>query len=594
MIPNDFINISILFLITMFPAFVCMGIGVYVLSANPRSDKHRVFFMYNVIIGLAGFFDFEFRSAHSLIDAIFWGELLSIWPFIVVAPLHFSLLISRKSDKQSKTSILVLLYASATIITIIGFVPGLLLKTPVLGQYGWYSQHSDKLLTAFILAWSISIALFAIILPYNAAKSEKRFLQKKQLQYIFWAYLFGYSIGIVFGLILPVLGFPVIEMDKIGMMISNIIIAYAIVNTGLFEFDAKSIAESVLKTMPAAVFVTDIKGSVQYVNNTSLNLIRKSQNEVIGTDISKYFSGQIFANTPEEKQNHDDHLLIFNEKPLPIYKTCTVIYDANEIYQGMLIIASDISEIKKIERQLVVALDHAEESNRLKSVFLANISHEIRTPMNAILGFSQLIDQGTAVSDKQRKFINLINKNVGNLLHIIDDLMEISKLESSKTKVQRTQFSVNELFLQAEAEFENIVLSNNKEHLLFKTKNIDKKIDAIVSDRSIIMRIISKLLENSVKFSEEGSIEIGYQSIEDTLAIFYLKDSGIGIPKEKSNIIFEPFRQSEDSFTRKYGGTGVSLTIAKRYVELLGGKIWVESEVSKGTTFYFSVPIWSK
>lgn len=214
--------------------------------------------------------------------------------------------------------------------------------------------------------------------------------------------------------------------------------------------------------------------------------------------------------------------------------------------------------------------------------------------MNAILGFAQLIDQGADVSEKQRKFLNLINKNIGNLLHIIDDLMEISKLETSKTKVQRSLFSVKDLLLEAESLFENITLANNKRHLAFKTRIIDNDKESIVSDRAIIMRIIGKLLENSVKFSEEGSIELGFQSIEETLAIFYIKDFGIGIPNEKCNVIFEPFRQSEDSFTRKYGGTGVSLTIAKRYVELLGGKIWVESEVSKGTIFYFSIPIWSK
>lgn len=584
--------LGIIFSLTMLPAFICMGIGVYVLSANPKCAKNRIFFLYNMLIGLFGFLDFQFRSSVTLEEAFLWNRLQCIWPFIVATPLHFSILISRRMESNIYKLLIPMLYISAAMVSVCVYLPDFFVMEPALGALGWYNRYANTLYSLPIYIWATFFAILAVLLPFLASKSEKRFLQKKQLHYIFWAYLFGFSIGIGTGLFLPALGWNIIEMDKVGMALSNIIIAYSIVKVGLFEYNAKTIAESVLKTMPAAVFVTDIKGNVQLVNSAALNFLKKSEHEVIGSDISKYFTGQIFSTN--ENENHDDKLIVPNEKPRPVYKTCTVIYDENEVFKGMLVIASDISDLKKIEQQLVIARDQAEESDRLKSVFLANISHEIRTPMNAILGFAQLIDQSAEISEKQKKFLNLINKNVGNLLHIIDDLMEISKLESSKTKVQRSIFSIKDLFLEAEATFENIRIANNKSHLGFETRFIGSEIENIVSDRAIIMRIVGKLIENSVKFSEEGNIELGFQSIEETLAIFYVKDYGIGIPSEKCSVIFEPFRQSEDSFTRKYGGTGVSLTIAKRYVELLGGKIWVESEVSKGTIFYFSIPIWSK
>lgn len=245
-----------IFSVTVLPAFICMGIGAYVLASNPQSAKNRVFFFYNLIIGLVGFFDFEFRTATGLSEALLWGKAQSIWPFIVAAPLHFSILICQKSDQKKSIFPIILLYISAAAACVVILISDLFLNSPIHGKYGWYSNFTNNIYSLIILAWAISIAVFAISLPYYAAKKEKRYLQRKQLRYIFTAYFFGYGIGLLFGLYIPAFGHRLIELDKVGMAISNIIIAYAVIKTGLFEYSAQSIADTVFKTMPAAEFTS--------------------------------------------------------------------------------------------------------------------------------------------------------------------------------------------------------------------------------------------------------------------------------------------------------------------------------------------------
>lgn len=546
--------------------------------------------MYNAIVAIVAFFDFQFRTASSLHDAEIWLSCQKIWPFMVATPVHFSLLQIKR--KHSKTKFyLIILYLSALGITIISSIPEWYQTTPKLNTFGWHSVYTNNYISVLILVWAIIVAFFATALPYRAYKKEKKYIAKKQFKFIFIAFLLGYSIGIISGLIIPLAGFPIVELDKVGIMISNIVIAYAMVTIGLFKYTPKTVADSVIRSMPAALFVTDIKGTIQLVNNTTLDILKQTRSSIEGTDINKYLSETNATNTTKQTE---DILKIDANNHIPVYKTSSILYDNGNTFQGLVTIVTDISHLKSTQKELKIAKDLAEESDKLKSVFLANISHEIRTPMNAILGFSQLIHHNEQISEKQQKFLNLINKNVNNLLHIIDDLVEISKLESSKTKIKRKPFQVEDLFKQLRTNFDNIAIENHKHNIKFVQRTIPQGHERIVSDKSVILKVLDKLIENSIKFTEEGTIELGYQVLEDTLALFYVKDSGVGIPKDKCKVIFEPFRQSEDSYTRKYGGTGVSLTIAHRYVSLLGGKIWVESEELTGTVFYFSVPIWAK
>lgn len=235
--------------------------------------------------------------------------------------------------------------------------------------------------------------------------------------------------------------------------------------------------------------------------------------------------------------------------------------------------------------ELILAKEKAEESDRLKSSFLANMSHEIRTPLNSIIGFSDLLFDPYFDSDQQAEFVNAIKQNGNNLLTIITDIMDISQIEAGQITIRRSDFSIEILLSEMYNEFDNSCKMKGLE-FRYSKPHVDSK---IVGDKDKIKRIISNLVSNAIKFTERGYIEVSCNIGADSVQ-FYVKDTGIGISKENHDIIFERFRQIEAANTRTYGGNGLGLAIAKQLVERMGGRITLESEIGKGTTFYFSVP----
>jgi len=258
---------------------------------------------------------------------------------------------------------------------------------------------------------------------------------------------------------------------------------------------------------------------------------------------------------------------------------------------GSFGISEDITDRKLAEFELLKAKDKAEESDRLKSAFLANMSHEIRTPMNGILGFADLLKEPNLSGDSQQEYIQVIQKSGIRMLNIINDIIDISKIESGQMEVNISETNVNDqtnyiyTFFKPEVE---------QKGLQFILKNALPNNEVILkTDREKIYAILTNLVKNAIKFTQKGSIEFGYNLKKDELE-FFIKDTGAGIPKDQINLIFERFRQGSESLSKQYEGSGLGLSISKAYIELLGGKIWVESEVGKGTTFYFTIPYDSK
>jgi signal transduction histidine kinase len=254
-------------------------------------------------------------------------------------------------------------------------------------------------------------------------------------------------------------------------------------------------------------------------------------------------------------------------------------------------LSESIGRIQKINVQLEQAKIKAEESDRLKSSFLQNMSHEIRTPLNAIMGFSDLLPGYFHDKEKITKFTGIIKQRGSDLLEIINDILDIAKIESGQLTVYEEEFNLNELFDEIEIYFNEHRIRNKKADIDFKfnvnCKNFPIK---VIIDGGKLKQIISNLLTNAFKFTKSGKVEIGCNLIEQNLLSFYVSDTGIGIPIEKQSTIFERFIQANPETTRLYGGTGLGLSIAKGLLNLLGGKIWVESELGKGSTFHFTFP----
>lgn len=259
--------------------------------------------------------------------------------------------------------------------------------------------------------------------------------------------------------------------------------------------------------------------------------------------------------------------------------------EENETFLAVLL---DVTHKKNSELELIKAKEKAEESDRLKSAFLANMSHEIRTPMNGILGFSGLLKDPHLTSEEQQNYIQIIEESGNRLLGIINDIIDISKIESNQVLPIINQTDINEqlqflfTFFKAETDKKNIKLISQ----ITETKGPF----FIETDREKVYAILTNLIKNAIKFTEIGRIEFGYK-INDLFIEFFVKDTGIGIPKEKQSAIFERFIQADSSDKRAFQGAGLGLAISKAYAEMLGGKIWLESTINMGTTFFFSIPL---
>lgn len=249
-----------------------------------------------------------------------------------------------------------------------------------------------------------------------------------------------------------------------------------------------------------------------------------------------------------------------------------------------------LQDVEEINIKLKQALEKATESDRLKSAFLSTISHELRTPLNAIIGFSEIIDKDVP-KEEIIDYVKMINKSGHNLFEIIEDILDITDIESRKSEIVKTEFQVNSIFDEIASVIESIKEKEEKKHIEIKLKfPADAKDLMIISNKSKIKKVLIHLFKNAFKFTEKGYIEYGFKPEKDKI-VFYVKDTGVGIPENKQNIIFDKFRQVDDSHTRKFGGMGIGLTLVKKLIELLDGKIWFDSVEGEGATFYFSIPI---
>lgn len=260
-----------------------------------------------------------------------------------------------------------------------------------------------------------------------------------------------------------------------------------------------------------------------------------------------------------------------------------------KIIETFLYQASISLHRKQLENELIRAKLKAEESDRLKSAFLANMSHEIRTPMNGILGMAQLLAIQDITSEQRKEYISLINSNSDTLLSLIDDIIDVSKIEAGQMKFTSKSFRLNELLDQVYALFMSSSVYKSKPGLqLVVIKTLPDNL-SLFTDPDRLRQILINLIGNSLKFTDCGFVEFGYNLREEMLE-FYVKDTGIGISDEKQKVIFDRFIQADDSLTRKFGGSGLGLAISKGLIEILGGHIWVQSRLHKGSTFRFTIP----
>jgi|GEM_PF-2865384 len=254
----------------------------------------------------------------------------------------------------------------------------------------------------------------------------------------------------------------------------------------------------------------------------------------------------------------------------------------------VIIILIDITEKHKAEQELIEARKKAEESDRLKTAFLQNLSHEIRTPMNGIIGFSELLSDPTISVEDHEKFTRIISKECHQLLGVITDIVEISRIETGEIDTYELKTPVNQLLTSLKDRF--IPAANEKNLGLELVLGLPDEQSVILSDESKLRQVLEKLIMNAIKFTNTGGIRFGYDNKDCDYLQFFIQDSGIGIPIERQSKIFDRFVQADSYIAPAFGGTGLGLSISKSYIESMGGRIWVDSSPEEGTVFYFTIP----
>lgn len=401
-----------------------------------------------------------------------------------------------------------------------------------------------------------------------------------------WIVLFGGLLPWIVSIIYLTDNNPVpgLDLAPVSIILSGILAAYAILYSGLLDL-VPIARETLVETLPDGILVLDGQNRIQDINEAALKFLGIRNKNIVGlpADSSGATVKELFNAAIDD--NPVDILEIHNSN---VVKTYSILKKAIKNQpDSRLVIIHDITERSKVEQELIKAKERAEESDRLKSAFLTNMSHEIRTPMNGILGFTDLLRTPDLTGEQQLAYINIIKKSGDRMLDIINDIIDISRIESGQMRVSFSKTNIND---QIENIYSFFIPEVKEKGIDFTYRTTLPTKDAIIkTDGEKLFAILTNLTKNAIKFTSKGSIEFGYEKIDNEIE-FYVKDTGIGILPEQKEFIFKRFRQGNESLSRSYEGAGLGLSISKAYVGLLGGKIRVESIFGKGSVFYFTVP----
>ncbi len=349
--------------------------------------------------------------------------------------------------------------------------------------------------------------------------------------------------------------------------------------------------------LPQTVFETDFSGYVTYTNNHGHVALGYSKNEIEnGLNVFDLIIPE-YINTAREKisqvlagKDVSPQEFILRKKDGSLFPVLVYIKSILKNHRpvGVRGILADISRQKQTEKELIRSKEKAEESDRLKSSFLANMSHEIRTPLNGILGLAELLKDEDILIDDKREYINIINERGNYLLSIINDMIDVSKLEAGQLDLLPEEIYLSDFLKDFCNSIESEIIQKGKSSIRL-IRNFSITVNTpIKTDKLRLRQILYNLVSNSIKYTLAGYIEIACRMLDDETIEFSVSDTGIGISTDKHTLIFERFRQADDGYTRKFGGTGLGLAISKQLVELMGGRISLESTPNEGSRFSFT------
>jgi len=573
---------SLFFLVTALVSFF----GAF-LAWQRRKVKGALEIVWLMIASGTGAFWLIFETAApTMAEKIFWSKMEFLGGISV--PVLYFLFVLRFTGKDkflTKKHIF-----SYFVIPIITFFLMLTNENHNLIWSGFSSIYTDTNLMEYyhgFFFW-VGYVAYSYFLLIIATIHLFRFIlhHKKSFRTQGWVILIGgvlpWSVSIFYLLGINVT--PGMDITPASITISGILMIYAIFHTRFLDLSPIA-RETLFETLQDGILALDEQNRIQDVNEAAIKYLRMPGKNIIGLYAAE--AGALASALLEEsiKEELSEPVEIQDGYSL---KTFRIIKQPIHDQPGSrLIVIRDITDSIIRQKELIKAKEKAEESDRLKSEFLANMSHEIRTPMSGILGFTELLRELKLPEDEQQEYLSIIEKSGTRMLNIINDIVNISRLETGLININLSEVSLNE---QLDIVFKSLKAPAKEKGIrLTLKKGLSKDEALIFTDKEKICSILTNLANNAIKFTPSGSIEIGCGRRPDAIE-FWVKDTGIGIPEDQKEFIFERFRQGSEYVAKNYEGAGLGLFLAKSYVELLGGKIWAESKEGKGSTFFFTIP----
>jgi PAS domain S-box-containing protein len=599
--------VQIFSVLSLTSCIIAIVLARIVYTEDRKNPVNRVFWLVCFFQICFSFAEFMLRQSESPERAALWLEISCVWPFMLSALFHFVFTFCKSSLLKYKMTF-VGLYGSAAAASVLFLYVG--------AHYGpsheyWgfdLSPSSNESIAMVLVAlWAAGMGLASsvwIFIYYLREHDDKKRLAARNLSI---ALSIPTIASIISYLLLRTMNHQIPSLATAAFCFMSIIVYYSIRRHRLFTLNPAFAADNIISTMNDLFILIDPDRIIVSVNKALCDLLGWKKNELVGMPISSLFPVRMAADgthvieprtekikvyLDNDIRNRETHFVTRECKNIPVAVSFSALHDNRGELAGYVCIAHDISERKKYEEELRIAKEQAEVANKAKSEFLSNMSHEIRTPMNAVIGFSELL-RDTRLDMQQKEYVDTICGSGELLVSLINDILDISKIEAKYMALENIDFNM-EYLVESTVKMVRQKLINKQVELnyLFESGMPHN----YSGDPTRIRQIFLNLINNAVKFTEKGEVTVliglspgqddndGKKNIRVTV-----KDTGIGIPAEHHYDIFEMFVQVDASTTRRFGGTGLGLGIAKALVEMMGGAITVSSEVGKGSEFTFTL-----
>jgi len=540
-----------------------------------------------LFVGMYFFAEYSYRSAEGVVRAAFWLDLAAPAYPATAFLVHFVMHWTKHDRSRFSRGLLLAVHASAGLLTVLHPLYNLM-GVITLGSAGVWVRDTTNLHTLGILAhvWIISMGVLVMIaglLYYLGLPSDR---ERSRQRYMILGVLAPALAAVVVDSLPVLLGSLDYRLASFYVPIAELVLFYGVIHNRMVALTPELVSRDIVNSMSEALLLADTQGVIRVVNPATIRLTGFSDLDLVGEPVAS-LTGLAWS----ESELLAEELMLRTQsgEPIPVLFSRTPVRDRNGEVLAVVCTAVDYSQRYTSEAALRGALEAAETATQAKTEFLATMSHELRTPMNAIIGMTGLL-QETALTKQQREFVDTARSSGATLLALISDILDYSRLEADRVELEHVPF---ELRVVVEESLELLAAKAAVKDLQLSVWIEDDVPDTVRGDPTRLRQILMNLITNAVKFTDAGEVVVTVRSsarnAERHKLLFAVRDTGIGIPEDRRNRLFQSFSQVDSSINRTHGGTGLGLAICQRLVTCMGGRIQVESETGVGSTFQFTL-----